>query len=145
MERINHINIIKVCCRCLISKINRVLKWNIPDWECLKLGISSLNSMLIFMVKLRKACSHLSTSRTRCSNNYKWSACLDKFILSVAFITYNLSNIIRIACYLIMLEILDSMCIQNLNKIINIRLLEILGNAYASNKKSVFCKCIYKS
>lgn len=50
MEWVDHIDIIQVSSSSLICKIDRMLQRNIPDWECLKFGITGSNSTLVFMV-----------------------------------------------------------------------------------------------
>ena len=53
VERIYHINIVKICgCR-LVRYINGVLKRNIPNRERFKFGIARFNTALMLVVKLR--------------------------------------------------------------------------------------------
>ena len=52
MERIDHVNVGKVCRGSLISDIDRVLERDGPDWECLELCITGLDAALVLVIKL---------------------------------------------------------------------------------------------
>ena len=96
-ERVDHIDIVQISCGSFVCQINRMLQRNIPDRECLKLRITGTNTTFLLMVQLRQAGSHLSASRTRsCDNNQRTSG-FDVIILSRAFVTDNMRNIIWIS------------------------------------------------
>ena len=52
MVWIDHVDIIQIRSCCLISKVYRMLKRNVPDREGLELGIACLNTMLVLLIKL---------------------------------------------------------------------------------------------
>ena len=52
MERVNHINIVKVGGRRLISDVYGVLERNVPYREGFKFRVSCLNAALVLVVKL---------------------------------------------------------------------------------------------
>ena len=62
--------VVEVCSCSFVSKIYRMLKRKIPDWEGFELSIAGFNSTLVFMIELGKAGSHFSASRAwRCNYN----------------------------------------------------------------------------
>ena len=52
VERVDHVDIVKICRRGLICKVNGMLEREVPDREGLKLGVSGLHSALVLMVEL---------------------------------------------------------------------------------------------
>ena len=102
MERVNHVDILKVGRCCFICKVYGMLKRKIPDRECLVLGISGFYASFILMIKLRETCSHLARSGSRCSDYDKGTCGFNIFVLSKSVIAYDKRNIGRIACDRIM-------------------------------------------
>ena len=70
MEGVDHVDIIKVGRCCFISQVYRVLQWNIPDGEGLKLGVAGGNPSLMFMVELGKAGGHFPASGSRSRDHH---------------------------------------------------------------------------
>ena len=52
-------------------QVDRMLKRQVPDRECFKLGIPCFNAMLVVMVHLGKAGSHLARTWTWCCHHNK--------------------------------------------------------------------------
>ena len=52
MERIDHVNVSKICCCCFICNIYRVLERDRPDRECLKFCVACLDAALILVIEL---------------------------------------------------------------------------------------------
>ena len=85
-----------------------MLQRDIPDWESFKFGISCLDTALVFMVKLRKAGSHFSTTRSWCSDNDQWSGGFNIVILAKAVIADDMFYIIWVAINAVVAIYLDS-------------------------------------
>ena len=97
MEGVYHINIIQVGSGSFICQVDRVLQWDIPDRECLKLGVSCADASLVLLIKLGEADGHLAASRSGGSYHYQWAGGLDIIILPVALIAYDVGYIGRIS------------------------------------------------
>ena len=69
MVGVDHIHVRKVGGRCLVRQIDRMLERQIPDRECLELGVACLDAPLVFMVKLGQAGCHLAAAGTRCGDH----------------------------------------------------------------------------
>ena len=97
MERIDHIHIVQISSSSFISQIYRMLQWNIPDREGLKLRIACMDAPLVFVVQLGQTGGHFSTSWSRCSDDNQRTGSLDIIIFSITFITDDQRNIARVA------------------------------------------------
>ena len=97
MERVDHIHIVQIGSGSFVCQINGMFQRDIPDRECLKLRITGTNTTFLLMVQLRQAGSHLSASRTRSCDNDQRTSGFDVIILSIAFVTDNMRNVIWIS------------------------------------------------
>ena len=103
MERVNHIDIVKVGgCR-LIGKVYGVLQRQVPNREGFKLSVACLDSPLLLMIKLRKADSHFTAAGAGCGYNYKRTGSFNVIIFAVAVIADNKLNILRVIINFIVL------------------------------------------
>ena len=96
MERIDHVDIVKVRCSCLIRQVDRMLERNVPDRESLELCIAGLDSAHVVMIKLRKTGSHLAAARTGSRNDHERPGRLDIIIFPEPVRTDDMRNIGRI-------------------------------------------------
>ena len=60
MERVDHIDVGKICRRGLVGKVDRVLEREAPHRERLILGIAGLHAALVLMIELAEAGGHLA-------------------------------------------------------------------------------------
>ena len=89
-----------------------MLQWDIPDRECLKLGVSCADASLVLLIKLGEADGHLAASRSGGSYHYQWAGGLDIIILPVALIAYDVGYIGRISGDNVMPVHLDAQLFQ---------------------------------
>ena len=52
MEGIDHVHIVEVGCSSLIGDVHRMLKRQVPDRECLKLGITCTDATFVLIIEL---------------------------------------------------------------------------------------------
>ena len=97
VERVDHVHVVQVSGSRFVCEVHRMLERNVPNRERFELGIAGLDATLVFVINLRKANSHLSTSRTRSSHHHKFTSRFDKFILAVTVIAHDERNVARIA------------------------------------------------
>ena len=110
-----------------------MLQRDIPDWEGFEFGIACADPSLVFMVKLRKAGSHFSASRARCSNDYQWPGGLNIIILSVTLVTYNQGSIAGIAWDIVKGIYFDAQFLKAFFKGVGTVLSRIAGDADTSH------------
>ena len=102
VERVDHVHVVQVSRRSFVREVHRMLERNVPDRESLELGVPRLDSTLVFVVNLRKAHGHLSTSRARCGHHHEFAGGFNKFILAVTIVAHHQRNVARIASNRIM-------------------------------------------
>ncbi len=73
-----------------------MIQREIPDRECFKLRISSLDAALVLMVQLGQAGRHLAASRSRRGDDDEWTRSLDIVISPEAFVADDIGDIGRI-------------------------------------------------
>ena len=96
VERVDHVHVVQVGRRSFVREVHRMLERNVPNREGLELGIPRLDSTLVFVVNLRKAHSHLSTSRARCGHHHEFAGGFNKFILAVTIVAHHQRNVARV-------------------------------------------------
>ena len=96
MERVNHVHIVQVGGSCFVCKVDRVLERDVPNRERFKLGVASLDTALVFMINLREADGHLSTSRTRSGHHHEFARSFNKFIFAITVIAHHERDVARI-------------------------------------------------
>ena len=136
MERIYHIDVVKVGRSRLVGEIDRVIKRKIPDREGLEFRISCTYSALVFMVKLRKAGSHLSASGTRSRDNDKRTCGFDIFVLAEALVADDPVNVGGVSRYRVMVVHLDAEIFKPLAESVRRRLCAVSRHNNAADKQS---------
>ena len=114
MERVNHIHIVQIGSSSLVCDVHRMLQWEIPHRECLKLGIAGMHTTLVLIIKLTQANRHLTAARTRRSNNNQRTLCFNIIVLTEALVRGNQTHVMRIALDEIMAVSLDALALQTL-------------------------------
>ena len=89
MKRVDHVYIIQVCRSCLVGQIYRMLQWDVPDREGLKLRVTRRDSPFMLMVELGEAGSHLSAAGARSCDNHQGPLCFNVFIFAVSVVAYD--------------------------------------------------------
>ncbi len=89
MEWVDHVHIVEIGSSCLVSDVHRMLQWEIPYRECLKLGIACTHPTLVLIIKLAQADSHLAATRTRSSNDNQRTLSLHIIILTESLVRSN--------------------------------------------------------
>ena len=108
MERVNHVHVVQVGRCSFIREVDRVLERDVPNRERFKLGIASLDTALVFMINLREADSHLSTTRTRSGHHHEFARSFNKFIFTITIIAHHERDVARITGNRIMAIDLES-------------------------------------
>ena len=108
VERVNHVHVVQVSRCSFVSEVDRVLERDVPNRERFKLGIASLDTALVFMINLREADSHLSTTRTRSGHHHEFARSFNKFILAITVIAHHERDVARITGNRIMAIDLES-------------------------------------
>ena len=119
MEGVNHIHIIEVGSRSLVSDVHGVFQWQAPHRESLKLGISSTNATLVFAIKLAQTYRHLTTTWTWRRDNHQRTGCLHIIILSEPLVRGNQLYIMRIAINQIVAIGLDAHTFQTVTELVS--------------------------
>ena len=114
MERVNHIHIVQIGSSSLVCDVHRMLQWEIPHRECLKLGITGTHTTLVLIIKLTQANRHLTAARPRRSNNNQRTLCFNIIVLTEALVRGNQTHVMRIALDEIMAVSLDAFALQTL-------------------------------
>ncbi len=96
MKRINHVHIVEVSSRCLVSDVYGMLEWEIPHRECLEFRISRLDSVFMFVIKLAETHRHFTASRSGCGNDNQRTACHHIIVFAKTFVRIYQCDIIRI-------------------------------------------------
>ena len=131
MEGVNHVDVTQVSrCR-LISDVDRMLQRQIPDREGFKLRIAYLASLLIFMVKLRKAGGQFPRPAARSCNHHQRFAYLNIRVNPVALLTDDGLYVGRISLGIIMLIGFDVSALQLVNEHIHRRCVLIACDDHA--------------
>ena len=97
MIRIDHIDVLEIGGRRLVSEIDRMLERQVPDRERFKFCVAGLNAPLMLMIKLRKTGCHFSAARTGSGYDDKLARRFDKFIFAVSLIADNQIHVSGIA------------------------------------------------
>ena len=84
--RIDHVAVIEIDGRRLVSDIERVVKRKVPDRERFELRVSCNAPHAVFVVDLRKAGSELARTGTWRSDDHNRLFGLDVFVLAVAHV-----------------------------------------------------------
>ena len=114
MERVYHVHIVQIGSSSLVCDVHRMLQWEIPHRECLKLGITGTHTTLVLIIKLTQANRHLTAARTRRSNNNQRTLCFNIIVLTEALVRGNQTHVVRIALDEIMAVSLDALALQTL-------------------------------
>ena len=97
------------------------------------------------MIELGKAGSHLSTSRSRCGDDNQRSACLNIFVPSVSFVTYDQRDVGRITFYYIMDINFNAKLFQTSFEKIGTVLARVLCDNNTSDKEAIGFKFIFQT
>ena len=136
MEGVDHIDIVKVCGCSLIGQIDRMLKRDIPDREGLELGIAGIDPMLMLMIELRQAGSHLAAAGARCSYNDQRAGRRNIIVPAEALFADDQRDVGRIALDHIVFITGNLQISKSADKIICSCLALVLGNYNTSHKKA---------
>ena len=93
MERVDHVDVGKVCRRCLVSEVHRVLEWQIPDREGLVFGVACVNAALMLLIELAQARCHLARAGTRRGHNDDRMRGFDVVVFAVALVGDDQRNV----------------------------------------------------
>ena len=108
MEGVNHIDIVKVGCGCLVGDIHGVLERQIPHGEGLKLGISSLNATLVLLIQLAEADRHLAATWARGCDDDKGARGFYIIVAAKTILGVNEGHVGGVAVNRIMIVSLDA-------------------------------------
>ena len=142
MERVDHVDIIKVCSSSLVCQIDRMLERNVPDRESLEFGIAGSNAAFVFMVYLGKTGCHFSASWSWCGDDYERSGCFDIFIFAISFIAHDQRDIARVSWNTIMEVNFDAEFCKAVLKENSTFLSGVACDAYTSYIETALCKSI---
>ena len=112
MERVDHVDVLKVRCRRFIGNVDRMLERQVPDRECLELGVSGSASSDVLVVELGQACRQFAASAARAGHYYERLGDFDIRIRAVALLAYDSVNIGRIAFCKAVLVCLDAALLE---------------------------------
>lgn len=84
MEGVNHIDVVEVGGGGLVGDVDGVFQREIPHGESLELGVSGLDSALVFVVELREAYGHLAGAGAGGRDDDEGTLGLDVIVLSEA-------------------------------------------------------------
>ena len=96
MEGVDHVDILQVGRRRLVSDIHRMLQRKAPDREGLELGVARRNASQLFVVELGEACRQLAGAAARGVDDYDRLRHFDVRIRSVSLFAYYSVDICRI-------------------------------------------------
>ena len=136
MEGIDHVDVVQVCCRRLVSDIDGMAQGQIPDGEGLELGVSGLDAPLVLMIELGQAGGHLAAAGTGSRDDDQIAAGLYIVIAAKALVAEDVADILRIAVNDIVQIGTDPQGGQLLAEFIGRALACILGNDDAGNEKA---------
>ncbi len=145
MERIDHIDIVKISSGCFVCQVYRMFQRKVPDRESLEFRIAGIYSAFIFVVELGKAGGHFSTSRSGSCDDNQRSGSLDIIILSISIITYDERSVAWISGDQVKLVNTDSQFLQTFLEEIGTFLAGVLCDAYASHIQATACKFIHET
>ena len=114
MERVYHVHIVQIGSSCLVCDVHRMLQWEIPHRECLKLSIAGTHTTLVLIIKLTQTNRHLTATRTWRSNNNQRTLSLNIIVLTESLVRGNQTHVMRIALDEIMAVSLDALALQTL-------------------------------
>ena len=86
MEGVDHIDIVQVSRRSLVSEVYRMLQREVPDREGLVFRIAGADAALEIMVELGQAGRHLTAAGTRSSNDDERTCRLNVLVAAVSVI-----------------------------------------------------------
>ena len=103
MEGINHVVIVQIDSRGLISDVDGMFQREIPNGERFKLGIASLHAALMLLIKLAEAYGHLAGARAGGSHQYQGAGRFNILVRTETGIGHDMLHIVGIALNVIML------------------------------------------
>jgi len=136
MERVNHVHIVKVGRGCLIGYVYGMVQGQVPDGECLELGVTGFHSVFLLLVKLAQADCHLAASWAGSRNDYKRTCGLDIIIATESLIGIDKGHVVGIALNDIVYVSLDSKTFESLAEGIGTGLAVIVGDDHRSYQKA---------
>ena len=133
---VDHIHIVKIGGSRLVREVDGMAQGKIPDGEGLEFSVAGLYAALVFVIKLRKAGSHLAASGTGSGHNDQRTLGLDVLVLSEALVADDVLNVVGIALDRIVQEYLDTKALKLFLERLNAGLAAVLSDAYAADVKS---------
>ena len=118
---------------------------NVPDRECLEFCVAGPDSAFVLMIELGKAGRHFSASRSRGSDDYQRSGCLNIIISSISLIAHDQRNIGRISFNNIMSVDTDSHVFKTVAEEIRALLAAVLRDDNAADIETVFFKGAFQA
>ena len=82
MEGVDHVDIVQVGCCCFVGDVHWMFQGQVPNGECLELGVTGTDAALVLVVELRQTCRHLAAARTWCRHDDKLTARLNIVVLA---------------------------------------------------------------
>ena len=114
MERVDHVDILKIGSGGFVCDVDGVLQREIPDREGLELGVAGFNPALILLVELAQADRHLAATGTGCRHDHQRAGCLHVLVLAKTVGRVNEINIRGIALNDIVVIDFDTEALQSL-------------------------------
>ena len=145
VERVNHIDIRKICRRCLIGEVDGMLERKIPDREGFKLRIAGLHAALMLLINLGKAGCHLAGTGAGSSDDNKLAGGLNVLVASVAIAAENQRNVGGISLNHIVKIAADAELLEALAEVIRSRLSGILGDHDAADIEAAVLKGFFQT
>ena len=136
MEGIDHVDVVQVCCRRLVSDIDGMAQGQVPDGEGLELGVSGLDAPLVLMIELGQAGGHLAAAGTGGRDDDQVAAGLYIVIASKSLVAEDVADILRVAVNDIVQIGTDAQGTQLLAEFIGRALARILGDHDAGDEKA---------
>ena len=140
VERVNHIDIRKICRRCLIGEVDGMLERKIPDREGFKLRIAGLHAALMLLINLGKAGCHLAGTGAGSSDDNKLAGGLNVLVAPIAIAAENQRNVGRISLNHIVKIAADAELFEALAEVICSRLSGVLCDHDAADIEAAVLK-----
>ena len=127
MERVNHVHVVEVGSCCLVGDVYRVFQWQVPDGECLKLGIAGSHTALVLVVELAKTHCHLAAARARCCHDDERTLGLYIVVFAESLVRGYELHVVRVALDEVVAVGLYAVALQTLTESDGCRLPVIVG------------------
>ena len=135
VERVDHVDVFKVCGGGLVREVDRVVERQVPDRERLEFRVAGLHAPLLLKVELRQAGRHLPASRTRRGDNNKPLRGLDVVVPAEALLAHYQIHVVGVTRNRVVLVNLHAERLEAVDELVGVRLAGVTGDDHASHVK----------